>query len=186
MSDEKKDSCSKCKFFSNGLTKNGYCKLYRHNISEPDRICSKYEKKEIGISKANKTEADFYSKPMDNKAVGKMQYEKTLSYIIGLISFFVIIIAVLFCIIVFFSEFFSHPIPVPVQIGTLAVVAAAYIILLWHTLMLLRKYRFIYIFYLIIAVVMIVAAVLDFGKLWISLDDIDKIIIDYVFFNIGK
>lgn len=58
MADENKNSCENCKYFSDGLSEKGYCKLYHHNLTEPERICSRFEQKEEK-RKDSPIEADY-------------------------------------------------------------------------------------------------------------------------------
>lgn len=42
----KSDSCKECTYYTDTIGKNGYCKLYRHNISTPEVMCPKFEQKD--------------------------------------------------------------------------------------------------------------------------------------------
>lgn len=53
-----KNSCENCKYFSDGLSEKGYCKLYHHNLTEPERICSRFEQKKEK-RKDSPIEADY-------------------------------------------------------------------------------------------------------------------------------
>lgn len=44
---EHKDSCLNCRHYTDNIGDKGYCKLYRHNTSLPDVVCSKFEKNDI-------------------------------------------------------------------------------------------------------------------------------------------
>ncbi len=42
----KSATCCECKYYTDSIGENGYCKFYRHNISTPDVTCSNFEKAE--------------------------------------------------------------------------------------------------------------------------------------------
>lgn len=62
-----KSSCYDCEHYTDKLGKNGYCKYYRHDISVPEMICSKFEEK-IKINKKidNQGEKNKETKKADN------------------------------------------------------------------------------------------------------------------------
>ncbi len=185
MAEEKKNSCVNCKYFSDGLGEKGYCKLYHHNIMIQERICSRFEKKEenqtVLQSKGSK---DHYTKAVPDKAQFKYKYNKRLSYFIGIVCSFIFIVALLLVDIVFAVELHPHKIPLPVKIGTLSVVLAVFLFFAWHTLMLLRKYRWIFIPYLIISLGLVLLVSFDFGNVWITLNSWLNGIIDFIFYDL--
>ena len=122
MAEENKSSCENCKYFSDGLSEKGYCKLYHHNITVPERICSRFEEKEEKKTFSHTEES--FAKAVPEKAQFKYKYSKRLSYFIGIVSAFILSIALLLVDIVFAVELHPHSIPLPAKIGTLAVVLA--------------------------------------------------------------
>ena len=116
MADENKNSCENCKYFSDGLSEKGYCKLYHHNLTEPERICSRFEQKEEK-RKDSPIEAD-YTKNAPETGQLKYKNNKRLLYLIGIVSIFILSIALLLVDIVFAVELHPHLIPLPVKIGT--------------------------------------------------------------------
>lgn len=181
MADENKNSCENCKYFSDGLSEKGYCKLYHHKLTEPERICSRFEQKEEK-RKDSPNEADYTKNAPET---GRLKYKnnKRLLYLIGIVSIFVLSIALLLVDIVFAVELYPHLIPLPVKIGTLAVVLAVYLFFVWHNMMLLRKYRWTAVLYFILALAVIVLVIFDFGNVWITLNNWLNGIIDYIFYN---
>lgn len=181
MAEENKSSCKNCKYFSDGLSEKGYCKLYHHNITVPERICSRFEKKEEKQTVPHIDES--YKNTAYQKAQFKYKYNKRLLYLIGIVSAFVLSIAVLLVDIVFAVELHPHAIPMPVKIGTLAVVLAMFLLFVWHNMMLLRKYRWMAVPFFILAVLIIILVAFDFGKVWLTLNNWLNRIIDYVFYG---
>lgn len=177
MAEENRRVCESCKYFSHGLSENGYCRLYHHNLSMPERICSRYEPKQENA--ANKTTDTEAFKPKI-----KSTYRRHLSYSIGVVSSIIIIIAALLIDVVFAVELFQHPIALPVKIGTLAVVISGFLIFLWHILTLLRRNRWLYIPYMLVSVSIILLVLFDFGNMWIKLNGALNIIIDFIFYDI--
>ena len=108
---------------------------------------------------------------------------KRLLYLIGIVSIFILSIALLLVDIVFAVELQPHLIPLPVKIGTLAVVLAVYLFFVWHNMMLLRKYRWTAVLYFILALPVIVLVIFDFGNVWITLNNWLNGIIDYIFYD---
>ena len=182
MAEENKGSCENCKYFSDGLSENGYCKLYHHNIIIPERICSRFEEKE---EKQAVLQSNYsYEETAQDKAQFKYKYNRRLSYFIGIVCSFILIVALLLVDIVFAVELHPHEISLPVKIGTLSVVAAIFLFFSWHTLMLLRRYRWMVVPYFILAVSLIVLIFLDFGKVWLTLNNWLNGIIDYIFYDL--
>ena len=107
-----------------------------------------------------------------------------LTYFIGIVSSFILIVTLLLVDIVFAVELHPHKIALPVKIGTLSVVMAFFLFFAWHTLMLLRKYRWMYIIYLIVSLVLVLLIFLDFGNVWLTLNSWLNGIIDYVFYEL--
>lgn len=180
MSALENESCENCIFFSSGLGEKGYCKLYHHNISSPERICSRYEKKEeknLIHQKESDTEA------AQVKSGFKYKYTRRLGYFIGIVCAFIMVVAVLLVDIVFAVELHPHSIPLQVKIGTLAVVLSMLLFFSWHTMMLLRKYRWMVVPYFIISVLLILLVTLDFGNVWLTLNNWLNCIIDYIFYG---
>ena len=102
MADENKNSCENCKYFSDGLSEKGYCKLYHHNLTEPERICSRFEQKEEK-RKDSPNEADYTKNAPET---GRLKYKnnKRLLYLIGIVSIFVLSIALLLVDIVCMAQ----------------------------------------------------------------------------------
>ncbi len=177
MAEENKAVCKDCEYFSSGLSENGYCKLYHHNLSMPERICSRFEPK-----KNIKRTSPIRNTPSDLKI--KSTYGQHLSYTIGVVSSIVMILALLLIDIVFAVELFPHPIPFPAKIGALAVVFSGFLLVSWHTLVILRKNRWLYIPYLIISIAVLSLVVFDFGNVWLKLNGVLNRIIEYIFYDI--
>lgn len=182
MAEENKSSCENCKYFSDGLSEKGYCKLYHHNITVPERICSRFEEKEEKKTFSHTEES--FAKAVPEKAQFKYKYSKRLSYFIGIVSAFILSIALLLVDIVFAVELHPHSIPLPAKIGTLAVVLAIFLFFVWHNMMLLRKYRWMVIPYFILALLLIILVTFDFGNVWLTLNNWLNGIIDYIFFEL--
>lgn len=183
MAEEKKVSCENCKYFSDGLSESGYCKLYHHNITMPERICSRFEQKEEKKQTVSHTEVSS-TKPELDKAQLKYKYNRRLSYFIGIVCSFILIVALLLVDIVFAVELHPHSISLPVKIGTLSVVMAIFLFFSWHTLMLLRKYRWMVVPYFIVALGLVCLVTFDFGNVWITLNNWLNGIIDYIFYDL--
>ena len=181
MAEENKSSCENCKYFSDGLSEKGYCKLYHHNITVPERICSRFEQKEEKQTVPHIDESN--KNTVYQKAQFKYKYNKRLSYFIGVVSAFVLSIAVLLVDIVFAVELHPHAISLPVKIGTLAVVLAMFLFFVWHNMMLLRKYRWMVVPYFILALLIIILVAFDFGKVWLTLNNWLNKIINYIFYG---
>lgn len=184
MAEENKSSCKDCTYYSDGLSENGYCKLYHHNINMPERICSRFEKKEEKQTVSQSS--DCYKKSARDKAQFKYKYNRRLSYFIGIVCSFILIVVLLLVDIVFAVELHPHSISLPVKIGTLSVVMAIFLFFSWHTLMLLRRYRWMVIPYFILAVSLVVLVSLDFGKVWLTLNNLLNGIIDYIFYDLHR
>lgn len=182
MAEENKNTCYDCEYFTDEIGKNGYCSLYRHNIALPDKICSKFEKK-----KKDQTvllNREIFSEEANRKSEFKYKYDQHLSYFTGIISAFVLIIALLIIDIIFVAELHSHMIPLPVKLGSCAVLIAVFLIYSWQLLMFLRKFRWAFIPYLIIALSLILLVAFDFGNVWLTVNnDICKII-EYIFYRL--
>lgn len=177
MAEEIKAVCKDCEYFSSGLSENGYCKLYHHNLSMPERICSRYEPKK-------KTEKTSPVRNVTPELKIKSTYRQHLSYTIGVISSIVMILTLLLIDIVFAVELFLHPMSFPVKIGTLAVVFSGFLLVSWQTLVNLRKNRWLYIPYLIISIAVLIFMIFDFDNVWLRLNDVLNRIIEYVFYDI--
>ncbi len=185
MAEEKKDSCLNCKYFSDGLSEKGYCKLYHHNITMPERICSRFEKKEEKQTVLQSNECkDCCTKTAQNRTLFNYKDNNRLTYFIGVVCSFILIVTLLLVDIAFAVELHPHKIALPVKIGTLSVVMAFFLFFAWHTLMLLRKYRWMYILYLIVSLVLVLLIFLDFGNVWLTLNSWLNGIIDYVFYEL--
>ncbi len=182
MAEEKNVSCENCKYFSDGLSEKGYCKLYHHNITAPERICSRFEQKEEKQAVSHIGESVIMTLP-DNARL-KYKYNRRLTYFIGIVCSFILIVALLLIDIVFAVELHPHRISLPVKIGTLSVVMAFFLFFSWHTLMLLRKYRWMVVPYLIVSLGLICLVLFDFGNVWITLNNWLNGIIDYIFYGL--
>lgn len=148
----------------------------------PERICSRFEKKEEKQTVLQSR--DCYSRTTQDKAQFNYRYNKQLSYFIGIVCSFILIVALLLVDIVFAVELHPHKIALPVKIGTLSVVAAIFLFFAWHTLMLLRKYRWMFIPYLIVSLGLVLLVSLDFGNVWLTLNSWLNGIIDYIFYEL--
>lgn len=182
MAEDNKKTCSDCEYFSEGLGEKGYCKLYHHNISIPERVCSRFEKKQEKTQLPKRKAC--YTEITQKKSQFKYKYNRRLSYLIGIISAFVLVIALLLVDIVFAVELFPHEIPLPAKIGTLAVVLAMFILFTWQTMVLLRKHRWVFVPYLILALALILLVLIDFGNVWLTLNNWLNKIIDYIFYEL--
>ncbi len=182
MAEENKNTCYDCEYFTDGIGKNGYCSLYRHNISLPEKICSKFEKKKKDQTVLRNKES--FSEEASRKSEFKYKYDRHLSYFIGIISAFVLVIAFLIFDILFVAELHSHMLPLPVKLGSIAVLTAVFLIYSWQLFMFLRKFRWAFIPYLIIAITLILLIVLDFGNVWLTVNNRICKIIEYVFYGL--
>ena len=181
MSELNNESCEKCKYFSSGLSEKGYCKLYHHNISEPERICSRFEKKD---EKPLISRQECETKKALNISEFKYKYTRRLGYLIGIVCAFIMIVALLLVDIVFAVELHPHSIPLPVKMGTHAVVLSMFLFFTWHTMMLLRKYRWVAIPYFIISTLLVLIVIFDFSNVWLTLNNWLNRIIDYIFYDL--
>lgn len=182
MAEENKSSCKNCAYFSDGLGGDGYCKLYHHNITAPERICSRFEKKEE--KQTFPRGKDGYTVAVPVKAQFKYKYNKRLLYFIGIVSAFILSIALLLVDIVFAVELHPHSIPLPAKIGAIAVLFAMFLFFVWHNMMLLRKYVWTAVPYFILALLLIILVIFDFGNVWLTLNNWLNGIIDYIFYDI--
>ncbi len=181
MSEEIKSTCHDCEYFTDEIGQKGYCSLYRHNINLPEKICSKFEKNKKDESVLENRES--FSEEASRKSQFKYKYDRQLSYIIGIISSFVLIVALLIVDIIFAAELHSHMIPLPVKFGSCAVLLAVFLIFSWQLLMLLRKHRWVYIPYMIVSFSLILLVAFDFGNVWITVNNGVSEIIRYVFYR---
>lgn len=186
MAEDSKAVCENCIYFSHGLSEKGYCKLYHHNIRVPERVCSRYEPKQKNDTETKLNDAKINKQTPKGLKKSNNQYIRRLTYSVGIVCSFIMIVALLLIDIVFAVELHPHPIALPVKIGTLSVVLALFLFLSWHTLMLLRKHRWFYIIYLIISMALVLLVILDFDNVWLRLSNSLNDVIEYIFYGLHK
>jgi hypothetical protein len=167
MSDTKKAVCGNCVHFSSGVSDNGYCSFYHHKISIPERICSRYEQKTEEEINSDEQKIDVQPAPIKRKAKNHSYW----AYVIGMVCVFMLSLCGLLIDVNFAIVLFTNKIPMPVKIGIIVVALAAFALVFWEILHLLRKYRWVYIIYLIVCVALIFMLLFDFGNVWLSISN---------------
>lgn len=181
MADGEKNVCKNCIYFSRGLTEGGYCKLYRHNLSMPERICSRFEPKQ---ETAHRNESGTETNEVIEKSTGKYKTSKRLSYLIGVICSIILSVVALLVGVVFASVVIAQDVTVPVKIGTLAVAFSVFFLLVWHLVMFLRRRRGVYIAYLVLTLIIAALLLSDFGNVWLTLNNEITRVVEFIYYGI--
>lgn len=180
MADGEKNVCKNCIYFSHGLTEGGYCKLYRHNLTMPERICSRFEPKQETV---RRNETGDETRKAIEKSTGNYKTSKRLSYLIGVICSIILSIVVLLIGVVFAAVVIAQEVTVPVKIGTMAVAFSVFFLFVWHLVMLLRKRRWVYIVYLVLTLVVVTLLLSDFGNIWLTLNNWITRAVEFIYYG---
>ncbi len=179
MADEEKNVCKNCMYFSRGLIEGGYCKLYRHNLSMPERICSRFEPR----SETARSETGDETDEAIEKSTGKYKRSKRLAYLIGVVCTIILSVVLLLIGVIFASVVIVQDVTVPVKLGTMAVALSVFFLLVWHLVIFLRRRRQIYIAYLVLTLVIAALLLADFGNVWLALNNEITRVIEFVYYG---
>ena len=179
MADEEKNVCKNCMYFSRGLIEGGYCKLYRHNLSMSERICSRFEPR----SETARSETGDETGEAIEKSTGKYKSSKRLAYLIGVVCTIILSVVLLLIGVIFASVVIVQDVTVPVKLGTMAVALSVFFLLVWHLVIFLRRRRQIYIAYLVLTLVIAALLLADFGNVWLALNNEITRVIEFVYYG---
>lgn len=177
-------SCSSCVYFTYGVSENGYCKLYHHNIAQPGKICSRFELSEKKAShirfKKDKCDAQI-------KSETDYKYDKHLFYIFG-----VVLTAVLSIISMFVTLILARTIrvqDVSSFVKTISIVADIIFFTLFvrELYIILRKHRRIacaiyFVFFLAILFILM----FNYNNIWLIVNNIADTVVNFVFYELFK
>ncbi len=183
MADGEKNVCKNCTYFSRGLTEGGYCKLYRHNLSMPERICSRFEPKREPKTVLSQRAEEGTHKKILKPAVGNKSTRR-LTYFIGLICTIILSIVVLFVGVLFASVVIAQEVGISVKLGTMAVALSVLFLFSWHLVMLLRRHRWVYVVYLVLTLALVLLLLFDFGNVWLTLNNEITRVVEFIYYGI--
>ncbi len=89
MGSDAEKTCLDCRYYTDSIGSNGYCKLYRHNIETADVVCSKFEIKNIQQPQSVPDNINFFNNERYKQPLNKGLY---ISGILGCVIFSVIFV----------------------------------------------------------------------------------------------
>lgn len=184
MTEIKEHTCPSCAYFTYGVSENGYCKLYHHNISRPEKICSRFELSEKKAShirfKKDKNDANI-------KSESDYKYDKHLYYVFG-----VVVTIILNIVSMFVALIFARTIRVQDVSNFVKVLAIAFDILFFtlfarELFIVLRKHRRIACaIYFICLVAIFFILSLDYNNIWLTVNNIADKVVNFIFYELFK
>lgn len=182
MLGEKKAVCNNCSHYSDGLGEKGYCKLYHHNISVPERVCSRYEMKKRKIY-------DFRRATEEKKDAEKVekyaQDTRRLSYMTGIVELIVLSIVSIIISFLFGRSVVLLPISSYAKILAILFMTFVFILFIRFLVMMLRKYRkAAFIVYTVLTLALLILFGVNFYNVWLFVTDFVEEAVKFVFFDV--
>lgn len=184
MTETQEHNCPSCTYFTCGVSENGYCKLYHHNISRPEKICSRFELSEKKAShirfKKDKNDAKI-------KSESNYKYDKHLFYFFG-----VVVTTVLSIISIFVALILARTIRVQDVSNLTKIIAIAFDIIFFtffsrKLFIILRKHRIIacaIYFFCLIAIFLIL--LFNYNNIWLTVNNVADKVVNFIFYELFK
>ena len=162
------ESCEKCRNYTADIGDKGYCKLYRHETSTPEKVCPRYEPREskewknvLNIDKVREFVNTEVSKELYRQTKGRMLYSVSV-LCSAIISIFLLIFSVtLGTVVATFADIsLLHRVIFIVLVGAFVI---SVIVILG---MLISKFRFIRLIVPLVTLFVIIFMFLFSDEVW--------------------
>lgn len=179
----KPNTCYNCKHYTDSIGENGYCTLYRHNVSTPDVQCSKFENKDKSVG--YETELNFRETEQDFHRKIKMDRKKAWKHMLWIASVFsclvFTVIAIIFAIIAGTAIMSFDTVAITMRIVFIATVCLFLISFLLLSFMLVHRFTVMRIVYICASLGCVAFMLLNESLLWFNFHDLIVGILEEIF-----
>lgn len=176
-------SCYECKYHTDTIGENGYCKLYRHNVSTPEVMCPKFEQKDIkSIKDINQEIKDVVSDlqktiKSDRKTASKRAL--LIASVCGCMVFSVF--AILFAITIAMTVMSFNTVDLTARIILIITESVFLISFIVLSYMLVYRFVFMRILYLATSIISVIFMLIYYNTLWFKFHGIILAVLQTVF-----
>lgn len=182
VTETKEHTCASCAHFTYGVSENGYCKLYHHNLSRPEKICSRFElseKKDSHIRfKKDKNDATI-------KSESDYKYDKHLYYVFGVVLTVILSIVSIFVALILARTIRVQDVSNFVKILAVAFDIIFFVLFARELFIVLRKHRRIACaIYFICLVAIFVILSLNYNNIWLTVNNVADKVVNFIFYEL--
>lgn len=179
-------SCFECKYYTDTIGKNGYCKLYRHNVSTPEVMCPKFEQKDFkSLKDINQEIKDVVSDLQKSIKIDRKAASKRALLIASVCSCMVFsVLALIFAIIIAMNVMSFNTVDLTTRI--IFIITESVFLISFIVLSYMLVYRFVSmrILYLTMSVISVIFMLINYNSLWFNFHGLILAVLRTVF-NIG-